>query len=260
VARRAVHAGRHRRLAARRQRARREGQPPGRGRRAQADVVLFVVDASVGLTEDDESVASGCADRGARSSWWPTRPTTTAARTTAGSSWRSASASRRRSARCTAAVPATCSTRSSSCCPKAPASPTATSPLDDEGEQLWNPNDVAAAPRGHRRPPQRGQEHPVQPARRRGPLGGARHGRHHPRRDRHAGRHARRPDRVRRHRRHAQAAVASTTRPSTTRWCVRCGPSTTPTSRCWSSMPPRASPARISAWPSASTRPAARSW
>jgi GTP-binding protein len=40
------------------------------------------------------------------------------------------------------------------------------------------------------------------------------------------------PDRVRRHGRHAQAQGASTTRPSTTRWCVRCVRSTMPTSRC----------------------------
>ena len=44
----------------------------------------------------------------------PTRPTTTGARTSGGSSWRSGSASRTRSARCTAGGPATCSTSSSS--------------------------------------------------------------------------------------------------------------------------------------------------
>ena len=109
-----------------------------------------------------------------------------------------------RSARCTAAAPATCSTRSSRCCPRATREPeSATSRSTTRATQLWNAGDVAAAARRHRRPPQRRQEHAVQPAGRRGPLGRARHGRHHPRRHRHPGRHARRPDRVRRHRRHA---------------------------------------------------------
>ena len=54
----AVPPRRHRRLAAGRQRPRREGQPPGRGRPcASADVVLFVVDATVGVTEEDAGVA-----------------------------------------------------------------------------------------------------------------------------------------------------------------------------------------------------------
>ncbi len=63
----------------------------------------------------------------------------------------------------------------------------------------------AAAARGHRRPAERRQEHAVQPPRRRGPLRGPRHGRHDARRDRHAGRDARRSDRLRRHRGHAPA-------------------------------------------------------
>ena len=46
MARRAVPLDRHRRLDARRHRPRREGQPPGRGRGREADLVLFVVDAT----------------------------------------------------------------------------------------------------------------------------------------------------------------------------------------------------------------------
>ena len=57
--------------------------------------------------------------------------------------------------------------------------------------------------------------------------------RHDARRDRHARRDRRRPDRVRRHRRACADEPRSTTRPSTTRWCGRCGRSTTPTSPCW---------------------------
>ena len=79
-----------------------------------ADVVLFVVDAAVGVTDDDEAIADWLRrGRPRRRSSSPTRPTTTGARTSAGSSWRSGSASRTRSARCTAAAPATCSTSSS---------------------------------------------------------------------------------------------------------------------------------------------------
>ena len=66
-------------------------------------------------------------------------------------------------------------------------------------------------------------------------------------------------DPLRRHRRHAPQEPRSTRAPSTTRWCGRCRPSTTPTWRCSSSTPPRASPARTSGWPSGSTPPAAPS-
>ena len=76
-----------------------------------ADVVLFVVDGTVGMTDDDEvDGRAGCAAATTTSSSSPTRPTTTAARTSAGSSSPSGSASRTRSAPCTAAAPATCST------------------------------------------------------------------------------------------------------------------------------------------------------
>ena len=54
---------------------------------------------------------------------------------------------------------------------------------------------------------------------------------HDPRRHRHAGRDRRRPDRVRRHRRHAPPGEDRRRRPSTTHWSARCAPSTTPTSR-----------------------------
>ena len=70
----------------------------------------------------------------------PTRPTTTGARTSGGSSWRSGSASRTRSARCTAGGPAICSTSSSS------GSPTATTrsrtrAIVGDGDEPWTPDE-----------------------------------------------------------------------------------------------------------------------
>ena len=257
------HARRHRRLAARRQRPRGEGQPSGRGRR-RAGRPRAVRRRRVGRHHRRRRGRSptGCA-RPARRSWWsPTRPTTTVARTTAGSSWRSVSAirmpvsalhgrARRR--------PARRGHRPAARAGRPPTSSRTSRRSTTRSSRCGTPADHDAAAGRHRRPSERRQEHAVQPARRRGPLGRPRHGRHHPRRHRHAGRD-RRTDRSCSSTPPACAGAArSTTRPSTTRWCGRCGRSTTPTSRCSSSTPPRASPARISASPSASTRPAARS-
>ena len=185
-----------------------EGQPPGRGGGARGR--RRAVRRRRGRRRDrrrrgDRQLAAP--GRARRCSSSPTRPTTTGARTTAGSSWRSGSASRTRSARCTAAAPATCSTRSIARLPgDAPPSRTATVAERRRGRDAVGPDGVAPATRRHRRPPERRQEHAVQPARRRGPLGRARHRRHDPRRDRHARRDRGRADRVRRHRRHARAS------------------------------------------------------
>ena len=59
-----------------------------------ADVVLFVVDASVGLTDDDSMIANWLRRPARRHGRSRTRPTTNDARPTAGSSCRSASATR----------------------------------------------------------------------------------------------------------------------------------------------------------------------
>ena len=198
-----------------------------------ADVVLFLVDATTGVTDDDEAIASWLrrikapvllVDQQGRQRTARERPLGVPG------AW--APAIRIPSARCTADAPATCSTRSSRCCPPAE---------DDESEIGVDLEDAAravearrhaAATSRHRRPAQRRQEHAVQPPRRRGPIGRARHGRHHPRLHRHACRDRRRPDRVRRHRRHAPSQQRSTIRPSTTRSSAPCGPSTAATSRC----------------------------
>ena len=65
---------------------------------------------------------------------------------------------------------------------------------------------------------------------------------------------------LRRHRRHAPQGRRSTRAPSTTRSSGPCRPSTAPMSPCSSSTPRSASPTRTSASPSGSTPPAARSW
>ncbi len=79
------------------------------------------------------------------------------------------------------------------------------SQIDDEAAEVAS----SAAPGrqgllgGAGRPTQRRQVDAVQPPHRRGPLGGARPARHHPRLDRHGGRDRRRAGALRRHRRHA---------------------------------------------------------
>jgi GTP-binding protein len=89
MARRAVPARRHRWLAARRQRPRREGQPPGRscGQDRRRRAVRGRL--ARGVTEDDEALASGSGGSRRRCCSSPTRPTTSVARTSGGSSSRS---------------------------------------------------------------------------------------------------------------------------------------------------------------------------
>ena len=109
-------ARRHRRLAARRRRPRREGQPAERaGHRATADVVLFVVDAAVGVTEEDDRVADVAARARGRPVLLVANKVDDASREA--DVWDFAGArprrARGRSAPCTAGAPATCSTSSS---------------------------------------------------------------------------------------------------------------------------------------------------
>ena len=202
----------------------------------EADVVLFVVDASVGLTDDDQTIANWLRRVAApTSSSSPTRPTTSAARH---EMWefmslglgepvpgqRAARPARRRPAR-----------RGDRPVPRRAPAPINEQPDPwdaDRRRRRRGRRRAGAAARGDRRAPQRRQEHAVQPAGRRGPLGRPRPGRHHPRLHRHARRDRGRADRVRRHRRHAPQGARSTTRPSTTRSSGRCGRSTMPTSPC----------------------------
>ena len=81
-----------------------------------ADAVMFVVDATVGATATDEHVVRCSARRRSPCSSWPTRSTTCARSPTPPRCGTSASASRTRSRRCTAAASPTCSKRSSRCC------------------------------------------------------------------------------------------------------------------------------------------------
>ena len=250
-------ARRHRRLVADRQRPRREGQPPGRGRRARRR--RRPVRRRRGHRPHRRRRRrrrSGCARWTRTSSSSSTRATTTGGRTTAGSSSPSASATRCRSARCTAGAPATCSTRSSPACPQAG--------LPDvigarRGRRL-DPGRPAAAACRHRRASERRQEHAVQPPGRRGPLRRPRHGRHHPRRDRHARRDPGRADRVRRHRRHAPAQPDRRLRRVLLAGPCAAGDRRRRHRPARHRRAPRASPARTSASPNASTPPAARSW
>ena len=144
---------------------------------ADADVVLFVVDATVGVTDDDEAVANWLRrDEHARCCWSPTRPTTTAARTSAGSSCAlglgepypvSALHGRRAGDLLDEVI-------SLLLADEAGEPPASTVDLED-ADELWKAGEHAAAAGRHRRAAQRRQEHAVQPAGRRGPLGRARH-------------------------------------------------------------------------------------
>ena len=164
----------------------------------EADVVLFVVDVTVGITEEDAQVADLLrrpATPGAASS--PTRSTTSAARPTSGSSRASASAIRCRCRRSTAAARGDLLDALVAALPGADGA-------DDDAASRPTPTGRRRHLLGRdRRPAQRRQVDAVQPARRRRPLGRARHARHDPRRDRHRRRDRRRPAALRRHRRHA---------------------------------------------------------
>ena len=219
----------------RRQRPRRQGQPPGRGGRRRGR--RRAVRRRRHRRRHRRGRAggrAGCAGSStpvlARRQQGRQRPPRGRH---AGSSWRSASATRTRSARCTAGAPATCSTRWS----RAP-----DAAVDRRAERrartptLEDARAVEAGDRrrrgGDRRPAQRRQVDAVQPAGRRGPLRRARHAGHDPRRDRHAGRDRRTGRSCSSTPPACAARPRSTTAPSTTRWCGPCGRSTTPTSPC----------------------------
>ena len=186
------------------ERPRRQGQPPGRGRRARPP--MSCCSSSTRRRASPTTTRrwpAGCAGSRRPCCSSPTRPTTSGARTTAGSSSRSAPAIRYPVSALHGRRAGDLLDEVISLLPPAE---------EDESDDRRRPRGCdravegrrhTAAARRHRRPTQRRQEHAVQPPRRRGSLGRPRHGRHHPRRDRHAGRDAGRTDRVRRHRRHA---------------------------------------------------------
>ncbi len=159
-----------------------------------AEVILFVVDATVGVTQEDSEVADLLRRVDAPgASWSPTRSTTPARGLDLGA----AGPRRRRPAPDLGAArpqhrrparrgrSATCPSR--------------------RGRRGRGPSRHRR--RHHlgraRRPPERRQVHAVQPADRRGPCRGARHAGHHPRQRRHRGRDRGRSAALRRHRRHA---------------------------------------------------------
>ena len=169
-----------------------------------ADVVLFVVDASVGLTDDDQTIAN-----------WIRRTKTEVVVVA------NKSDNERREAEMwefmslglgePVPVSALHGRRAGDLLdvvlarfPEEMRQP----PVHPDDEWLPRTTDestdeAAPAAGGDRRSAQRRQEHAVQPAGRGGPGGRPRPGRHHPRLDRHARRDRRRAGRVRRHRRHA---------------------------------------------------------
>ena len=171
---------------AQRRRARRQGEPAGRAGVAEADVVLFVVDATVGVTEEDARVAAAsCGGRTRRCSSSPTRSTPTRREADA---WefmqlglgdplagqRPARPAHRRPAR-----------RGRRRLP-----PGRRAPSREPRRSRRRAPDVPA--RRHRRPAQRGQVDAVQPADRRRAVGRARHAGHDPRHHRHRRRDRRR--------------------------------------------------------------------
>ena len=163
-------------------RARGEGDRSARlrsGERAaaRADVVLLVVDVQTGPVEEDASSPGGSARRRCRSSSSSTRSTPSGTRRGVSLPTRSGSGTRSRSPPCTAGARATCSTRSSPSCPR-------------RGRRAEEPEEPRVR---DRRPAERRQVEPVQPAGGGGALGGVRGGRHDPGRRRRARRLAGRP-------------------------------------------------------------------
>ena len=183
-----------------------------------ADAVLFVVDATVGITDADEAVVQILRAPASRWCWPPTRSTTSAPRPRRTGCGTSAWASRTRSRRCTAAGRATCSTPYSRRC-RSPAR------ARRRGRR--------SAPDRDRRQAERRQVLAAQQAGRSGAGGRRRRRRHHRRPGRRAGR-ARRPDlAVHRHRRHPQAGQGGV-RTRVLRLAAHHRPrSTGPRSRCW---------------------------
>ena len=222
-----------------------------------ADAVIMVIDAITGVTEEDSRVAEVVRNLATRQG--APRRQQGRRRQPRGPHLGGAVARprrpARRSARSTAAAPATCSTASSRCCPQPERrSEDADGDAEDEAdeERIFSVALVG--------PAERRQVHAVQPAHRRGPGRRARPARHHPRHGRHDRRDRRGADPLRRHRRHApqgqdrrgHRVLLAGAGPAGGRH-VRRRPAD-------HRLAPSASPPRTSAWPSASTPPAARSW
>ena len=205
MARHPVPGGRHRRVDARRRRLEAKVSRQVEAAVKEADVVLFVVDASVGLTDDDQTIAN-----------W-IRRTKTEVIVVANKSdnerretemWEFMSlglgepvpVSALHGRRAGDLLDIVLDRFPEERAPIGPSTRTTLAPTDDR--RRAGRGSGAAAGRD-RRSAQRRQEHAVQPAGRRRPGGRPRPRRHDPRLDRHARRHRRRPDRVRRHRRHA---------------------------------------------------------
>ncbi len=91
---RQLHGRRHRRVAGRRHALDRQVSAQAERAIAEADVVLLVVDTTVGVTEEDARVADLLRRSTSPPSWSPTRSTATAASPTPGPSAASASATR----------------------------------------------------------------------------------------------------------------------------------------------------------------------
>ena len=165
VERPAVHPGRHRRLGAGRPRAAGDGVGAGRARRGDRRPRAVRRRRPDRRHRDRPGRRPHAAPRpSGRWSWRSTRSTTSAARPTPPSCGRSGSASRTRSAACTGAAAATCSTPCSTRCPRRRAR------RDERGRP---------APGGAGRAAERRQVEPAQPAGRRGALGGRLGRRHH---------------------------------------------------------------------------------
>ena len=202
---------------------------------AAADLVLLVVDVTVGVTDEDEAVARLLAADGRPVLWWPTRWTTSGARPTPGS--------RVARARRPVMVSALHGRGSGDLLDEVVRLPASVRTATAGDDRPADGDDRRRRPGAHdgrhqvsrggdRGPPERRQVDAVQPPDRRGAGRRPRPAGHDPRRDRHGGRDTDGADPVRRHRRHARQVAHRATGPSTSRWCGRSPPSTGPTSPC----------------------------
>ena len=110
-----------------------------------ADVVMFVVDATVGATDTDESVVRLLRRSGKPVILVANKVDDHAPRPTPRCCGPSGSASRGRSRPCTAAAAATCSTPSSTCCPRCPP-PAAPTPAAARVASRWSAGPTSASP------------------------------------------------------------------------------------------------------------------